>query len=114
MAQRSYAPTTVAVAPTKTTLATIDVSKSSTVCIHVSNGDATQLLDCTVWRRPHPDVVFVESAVEGLVGIRPLSAQAVDVDCGADFELRVTGVASGAGLDAVVTVRDESGTGGGR
>lgn len=103
----SYPPTVVSVAPTETTMATIDVSKSATVCIHVTNSDGAQTLDCTVYRRPHPDVPFVASTLADLASIAAGASAAVDVDCGADYELRVTGVASGAGLSATITVRDE-------
>jgi hypothetical protein len=114
MAARSYAPTSVAVAPTATTMATVDVSKASTICVHVKNNDGAQTLDCTVWRRAHPLNDFVASTLSDLAGIAAGASAGVDVDCGADYEVQVTGVASGAGLTATITVRDEPFPGGAR
>ena len=107
MAAQSYPPTTVAVAPTATTMATVDVKKTKTLGVHVKNTDGSQTLTCTVQRRPHPGVDFVDSQLPDLSLIAAGASAAVDVDCGASYEVRVIGTASGAGLNAIITVRDE-------
>lgn len=104
---RSIPPTTVAVAPTGTTLGTVDVTKSKTVTIQVKNTDGSQTLACVVLRRAHPSLALVDSTLPDLASIAAGAEAAVDVDCGANYEIAVYGTASGAGLDATITVRDE-------
>lgn len=103
---QALVPTSVSVAPTQTTLATFDTSTTAILTVQVSNSDVSQTLDCTIWRRANPLVDFAATTMPDLLGIAAGGTAAVDIDCGGNVEVRVTGVASGAGLTAVVCGRD--------
>lgn len=99
-------PITVAVAPTSTPLATFDVTQTGTLTVQVENTDAAQTLACTVQRRATLTSDFVDTTVPDLASIAPLASACVDLDCAANTDIRIVGVASGAGLDATVCGRD--------
>jgi len=100
-------PVSVAVAPTATTLATFDVGTTATLTVQVANLDAVQTLACTVQRRATLTSAFVDSTIGDLADVQPLGSACVDLDCGANAEIRIVGVASGAGLTATVCGRDK-------
>ncbi len=97
----------VSVAPTPTTLATFDVGTTATLTVQVSNLDATQTLSCTVQRRAVTSAAFVDTTLGDLASIGPNSSAAVDLDCGANSDIRIVGTASGAGLTATIAGRDK-------
>ncbi len=98
---------TVAVAPTATTLITLDTSATQTATIQVTNLDAVQTLACTIQRRAISSLGFADTTMPDLANIGPLATAAVDIDCGSNLEVRVIGTASGAGLDCTVGARDK-------
>lgn len=100
-------PLSVSVAPTSTVLATFDVSTTAVLTVQVGNGDASQALVCTVQRRAVQGAAFVDSSIPDLSSIAASSAACVDIDCAANVEIRVIGVASGAGLTATISGRDK-------
>jgi hypothetical protein len=100
----------VAVGVTTTSLVTVDVRDARIVCVAVKNLDASQTLTVTLRARCHASDDFAERAVlRDLTDIPPSTQVCVDVDVGVLTELEVLGVASGAGLDAVVTIKPDNG-----
>jgi len=100
-------PQSVSVAPVSTTLATFDVSTTQTLTVQVANSDASQTLACTVQRRAVALADFVDTTLGDLASIGPSSSACVDLDCGANVEIRIVGTASGAGLTATICGRDK-------
>ena len=100
-------PLSVSVASTTTALATFDASTTAVLTVQVSNSDASQTLACTVQRRAVNGASFVDSSIPDLSSIGPSSAACVDIDCAANAEIRIVGVASGAGLTALISGRDK-------
>jgi hypothetical protein len=97
---------TVAVAPTQTTLATIDTANTALLTVQVTNTDATQTLDCSIQRQANAAQGYADVKEDGLLGIGPLEEAVVDVDCTGCVSVRVVGTASGAGLDAQVSANN--------
>lgn len=97
----------VSVLPTTTTLATFDVSATATLTVQVNNLDGSQQLDCAIWRHATTSDPFVMTTLGGLQGIGPGSSACIDIDCGGNVEVRITGAASGAGLTATISARDK-------
>lgn len=97
----------VSVLPTTTTLATFDVSTTAVLTVQVSNTDGAQQLDCAIWRHATTSDPFVMTTLGGLQGIGPGSSACIDIDCGGNVEVRITGAASGAGLVATISARDK-------
>lgn len=100
-------PVTVSVAPVTTTLATFDTSTTAALTVQVANLDGAQTLSCTVQRRATLLSAFVDTTLGDLAAIGPNSSACVDLDCGANVEVRVVGIASGAGLSATICGRDK-------
>lgn len=100
-------PLTVAVAATATPMATFDTSSTQILTVQVTNTDAVQTLDCTVQRRASLLEDFADTTMPDLMGIAALGTAAVDLDCGGNVEFRISGIASGAGLDATICARDK-------
>lgn len=95
--------TSVAVAPTPTTLATIYCMGMGTVAIQVTNADAEQLLTCSVWRRASEEMDYAQGATPvELATIQPGATAMADMDPGGATTIQVRGEASGAGLTASV------------
>lgn len=99
-------PVSVSVAPVTTTLATFDTATTATLTVQVANLDGSQTLACTVQRRATLSSAFVDTLLGDLASIGPGASACVDLDCGANAEIRVVGVASGAGLTATICGRD--------
>lgn len=112
MLPRALQPTSVAVAPVATTMATIDVLQTKILSVSVRNLDVSQTLDVTilrqVWGNDSEAAVsgFAPSTLGDLLGIGPGQIAAVDIDVGSNSALRFSGVASGAGLTAVISARN--------
>lgn len=98
---------TVAVAPTATVLLTLDTSATQTLTMQVTNLDALQTLACTVQRKAIGGMDWADTPLIALESIAPLATAIADLDCGGSLEVRITGIASGAGLDASVGARDK-------
>jgi hypothetical protein len=99
-------PQTVAVAPTQTTLATVDTVNTAILTVQVTNTDAAQTLDCSILRQANANQGYASMTEGGLLGIGPLEDAVVDVDCTGCISVRIVGTASGAGLDAQVSARN--------
>ena len=101
---------TVSVGPTSTVMATVDIRDTRTCAVAVKNTDASQTLDVTLRRRcdSRDDFAPTNTPLE-LEAILPGEQRACDIDVGVHVELEVLGVASGAGLDAVITVKPDYG-----
>ena len=88
----------------------MDTRDTRLVAIYVKNTDATQTLDVTVRRRATLADDFAEGQVfDEFTAIPPLTPRVVDFDCGVNTEVEVVGVASGAGLDAELTIKPDGG-----
>jgi hypothetical protein len=96
----------VTVNPTSTSMAVVDVRDWSTLAIGVKNLDETQTLSVWIRRRADAldDFTNAQQPPE-FVDIQPLEQACVDVNVGSQVQLEVVGVASGAGLSAVLTIR---------
>lgn len=88
----------------------VDVGDTARVAVSVKNLDAVQTLNVTLRRRPAVQDDFSDAPVfDELTGIPALTTRAVDFDTGVHKELEVVGVASGAGLNATLTVKPDGG-----
>ena len=87
----------------------VDIRDARVVAVAVKNLDAVQTLSCALRRRAHLDDDFALSSLPDLVEVLPLEQKSVDVDCGTNVELELVGTASGAGLTAQVTVKNDGG-----
>lgn len=95
--------TTVTVAPTETTLATLDVSVRRGVSIQIVNLDATQTLSCTIYVRNKYEPVWAPTTFPDFAVVGPGSSVAAVVPCEGVSELELRGYMSGSGGDARVT-----------
>lgn len=96
--------------PTSTSLAIVDVRDTRLIAIYVKNTDAVQTLSVTVRRRATLADDFSEGQVfDEFTDIPPLTPRVVDFDCGVNTEVEVVGIASGAGLDATITIKPDGG-----
>lgn len=107
--------TTVAVAPTATTVWSGDVRRHGLVTVQVQNLDATQTFSGSLLRKVAGALGWSTSTMGDLASIspagtldgagNPLDSVTVDVDVEGTAELAVVGFMSGAGGDVSVSVR---------
>jgi hypothetical protein len=96
--------------PTPDVIATVDVRDTRIVSIYVKNLDGAQTLSVTIQTRGTLDADFSERLVfDELTAIPAGKARTIDFDCGTQSELQLTGIASGAGLLADVTIKPDGG-----
>lgn len=88
---------TVAVAPTETVVATLDVSAKRRVQLQIVNLDATQTFAGTLYTRTLYESEWAPSTFPDFAGVGPLASVApvLDIEAVAAVELR--GTMSGAG-----------------
>ena len=105
LAPQAVAPTTVSVAPTETTLATVDVSQSDRIAIQVENLDASQTLSLKLYEKASSTNGYGRSELV-LPDVGPLtSSPLLKYQCAGAAAVKVTGTMSGAGGNARITVR---------
>lgn len=86
------------VAPTSTTLLSVNVKPFRQMTLEVENQDGSQTLDVTIWRRCSVDGEFSQSQLDLLSGMAPGESRCVDLDVSGTLDLEIRGVASGLGL----------------
>lgn len=97
--------TTVAVAPTETTILSVvrdSLRGAKRLTVGVENSDAAQTFLGVVYRRMNGMTVWALAPVESFSSIGPLASVVVDLDVEGTDELEIRGYASGAGLDVRV------------
>lgn len=97
--------TTVAVAPTETTI--LSVSRDSLrgakrLTVGVENSDASQTFVGTAYRRMNGMTVWAPAPIESFSMVGPLASVVVDLDVEGTDELEIRGYATGAGLSVRV------------
>lgn len=107
--------TTVAVAPTLTVLAEVDVRREGLVTVQVSNLDVAQTLAGYVQRKVAGGLGWSTSSIPDFSSIQPagtvdaagnpLDSVTADLDVTGTAVIRVVGEMSGAGGNAQVAVR---------
>lgn len=102
------APTTVAIAPTSTTVCTIESGTSEVISIQIENLDLTQTFVGTVQRKLDAANTYANSSIGDFESIAPLTSVVLDCDTRATSTLRVVGTMSGAGGNVRVTARRRS------
>ena len=106
LAPQNYAPTTVLVAPTTTTVAYFDTRFDEILTVQVENLDATQTFAGTIQRRLDAGNGWaVSDASDYFATVGPLGAVVADLDARGTSELRLVGTMSGAGGNVRVTAR---------
>jgi hypothetical protein len=102
---------TVPILPTSTVMATVDVRDSRLVAVSVKNLDVgVQTLTVTIGRRCSlADDFSPAQTFEDFTDIPAGAQRTVDFDCGVNLELEVRGIASGLGLNAIITVKPDGG-----
>ena len=93
---------TVAVAPTQTTLMTWTKDQlrgAKRVTAYVYNPDATQILSGTVQRRMSGSTAWASSSISDFSSIPPQTAVMADLDVEGSDEVRIVGTMDGAGAD---------------
>jgi hypothetical protein len=105
---KGYLQTQVSVAPTTTTMVTLDVRDTDMAAVAVKNLDGSQTLSVTVSSRIHPALDWAPSTLADLSSIPAGATRSVQVDTRRLDALLLEGVASGAGLTAEVTARADS------
>ena len=110
MSEKYLAQLPVAVGPTSTSMGIIDSRDTRWVAIQAKNLDATQTLTCTVRRRARLADDFAPSvAFDEFFAIPALASRVVDFDSGLSAEVEVLGVASGGGLNSLLTMKPDHG-----
>jgi len=95
---------------TSTSMAIVDVSTTRRVAVSVKNLDATQTLSVTLRQRAFAaDDMAPAPVFDELTAIPALTPRIITFDVGAMNELEVVGVASGAGLNASLSVIPDGG-----
>lgn len=93
---------TIAVAPTATSLLRIRVEQWGLLTVEVENTDPSQELAVTVWRRLTSSSAWSQSTLSDLAAIGPGESRCVDLDIRGTTEIELRAQASGAGLTANV------------
>lgn len=106
---------TVAVAPTMTTILTLDVRRIGLATIHLRNLDATQTLEAYVQRNVAQGLPLAASSLPDFSALQPAGsvdaagnptdAAVCDVDVGGCATIALVGRMSGAGGNVQVAVR---------
>jgi hypothetical protein len=99
------APVTVAVAPTETTVCSFKrgtLQGAKRITIQVSNLDATQTFNGTVYRRKAGMAAWAPSTIPDFTDLLPLTSVMADLDVEGTDELEVRGTMSGSGGDVEV------------
>lgn len=96
-------PTTVAILPTQTVLATWDVRSDDVLTVQIDNLDASQTFTGTLQRRLANTLDWAITGETDLSNVPPLTSVCVDINFGAARQLRLVGTMSGAGGDVTIT-----------
>lgn len=91
------------VLPTTTTLVTVRVNTYQLLSLQVKNLDLTQTLNCVIHSRLTEDDDYAASALPDLQGIAPGETRKVDIDIRSVLDVKLTGQASGLGLECTVS-----------
>lgn len=89
--------TTVSVAPTETTLLTIDCRSTDTVAIQLVNTDGAQTFNGTVYRRTATEATYAPSTLPDFQGLAPGASVMADIDVRSSAYLQLRGTMSGIG-----------------
>lgn len=98
-------PTTVAVAPTETTLCSFNrdtLKGASRITVQVYNTDAAQTFAGIVYRRKANMSAWAPSTITDFSSVDPLTSAMADLDVAGTDELELRGTMSGAGGDIQV------------
>jgi len=93
----SAAPVTVAVAPTETTVLTLDCRAVDTVAVQLVNTDGSQTFNGTVYRRTAAETTYAPSTVPDFAGLAPGSSVMADLDVRGSAYVQLRGTMSGIG-----------------
>lgn len=96
---------TVAVAPTSTTVLSVDVRGELRVSVQIDNLDAAQTFSGTVERRVAGAGNWSPSSLGDFSSIAALGSVTADLDVAGSADLRIVGTMSGAGGDVRVFIR---------
>lgn len=107
--QQNLAPTTVAVAPTTTVVATFDLGAfAGQLTVQLDNLDLSQTFVGVVQRRLDSAHAWADSELADFSSIAAGSSICADLDTSGTRYLRLVGTMSGAGGDVLVSARRRS------
>lgn len=105
MALTVLLPTTIAVAPTETTIADFNCNGLKTLTVQITNSDGSQTLSGLVYRRQYASQAWALATLGDFSLIPAGSSVVADLDVSNTGLLRITGTMSGAGGDCIVSAR---------
>lgn len=88
----------IPVLPTETTITSVRVLGASSLCVDFKNTDGSQTLSIRVYRRASPTSDYSLIGTLGLDAIGPGATGSLNLEIGAECDIRFTGTASGIGL----------------
>jgi hypothetical protein len=96
-------PVTVAVAPTETTVATVDTTSRAVCAIQVDNLDGSQTFTGTVYARVSASGAWAPTTLPDFTGLGPGASVAPAMDTTGYSGIQLRGLMSGAGGNVRVT-----------
>ena len=95
-------------APTTTTVVTVDTRNSSVLSLYVANLDGSQTFSGTIERRQYDTQTFAPSTFGDFASVGAGVAVMADLDVRGTAEVRLVGIMDGAGGNISVSGADRS------